>query len=165
METAASWRRKGFERGFDGPRVLVPRGISTGHRRLRASYLEEPLTFEHIILGISVPGADVYRAKLLAALLNSKLLLWFAFHGTASFGSERPEVQQGELLRLPFPAPEDVERDGRWAADELVSVIDDARGQAHESSLFQSSDADLLHRVDGLCYRYFGLGEEEIACS
>ena len=156
-------RRKGFERGFDGPRVLVPRGISTGHGRLRASYLEEPLTFEHIVLGISVPGADIYRAKLLAALLNSKLLLWFAFHGTASFGSERSEVQQGELLRLPFPAPEDVERDGRRAAQELVSVIDDARGQTHESFLFQSDDEDLLRRLDGLCYRYFGLGEEEIA--
>ena len=48
-------RRKGFERGFTGPRVLVPRGISTGSQRLRASYLEDPLTFEDIILAISVP--------------------------------------------------------------------------------------------------------------
>ena len=88
---------RGFERGFDGPRVLVPRGINPRSGRLRASYSEEPLTFQHIILAISVPAADAYGAKLLTALLNSKLLLWMAFHGTASFGAERPEVQTGRI--------------------------------------------------------------------
>ena len=85
-------RRKGFERGFAGPRVLVPRGI-TGGQRLRATYLEEPLTFRDTVLAISVPPQDAYTARLLAALVSSKLLMWFVFHGTASFGSERPEVR------------------------------------------------------------------------
>ena len=156
-------RRKGFERGFDGPRVLVPRGISNADRRLRASYVDVPLAFEDILLAVSAPPGEAVRAKLLTALLNSKLLFWFTFHATASFGSERPEVKQAELLRLPFPAPEDLEQDGRWAADELVSVIGEASARANENPLFQAGDADLLHRLDGLCYRYFGLGEEEIA--
>ena len=156
-------RRKGFERGFDGPRVLVPRGIRNADGRLRASYVDVPLAFEDILLAVSAPAGEATRAKLLTALLNSKLLFWFTFHATASFGSERPEVKQAELLRLPFPVPEDVERDGRRAADELVSVIDEARERAHEVFFVQSGDADLLRRLDGLCYRYFGLGEEEIA--
>ena len=155
-------RRRGFERGFDGVRVLVPRGISPGSGRLRASYLEEPLTFEHIILAVSVPAGDADGAKLLAALLNSKLLLWMAFHGTASFGSERPEVQQAELLRLPFPADEDINGSAS-ASEELVSLIDDVRARGVESWFFPGADGDLLGRLDGLCYRYFGLGEEEIA--
>ena len=156
-------RRKGFERGFDGPRVLVPRGISVRQSRLRASYLEEPLTFEDIVLAISPPPGAADDAKLLAALLSSKLLLWVAFHGTASFGSERPEVKQGELLRLPFPLPEHVDRGGRAAASELVSLIDEARGRAREGWIFRGTDEELLQRLDSLCYRYFGLGEEEIA--
>ena len=158
-------RRKGFERGFDGPRVLVPQGISTGGQRLRATYLEEPLAFEHIMLAISVPVGDAYRAKLLTALLNSKLLLWFALHGTGSFGSDRPKIHQGELLQLPFPASDDVQNNSRSAAaaDELVSLIDQARIRLSESFLFRSGEQELLRKLDGLCYQYFGLGEEEIA--
>ena len=100
--------RRGFERGFDGVRVIVPRGVTIKQQRLRAAFLQQPLTFRHIILAITVPPGGEKRAKLLTGLLNSKLLLWFAFHGTASFGSDRPEVQQAQLLRLPFPSPEDL---------------------------------------------------------
>ena len=155
-------RRKGFERGFVGPRVLVPRGISPGSRRLRASYVDAPLAFEDILLAVSAPADEADGAKLLTALLNSKLLFWFTFHGTASFGSERPEVKQAELLRLPFPMSKDVGRE-TVAAQELVSLIDEARARAAEDWLFRATDEDLLSRLDGLCYRYFGLGEEEIS--
>ncbi|MCY3940649.1 MAG: N-6 DNA methylase [Gammaproteobacteria bacterium] len=158
-------RRRGFERGFTGPRVLVPRGISTANHRLRASYLEDPLTFEDIILAVSAPDRDSHRAKLLTALLNSKLLYWFAFHGTASFGSDRPEIQQAELLRLPFPAPEDFGHDVRSpvAASALVSLIDDAMASARESFELDADDDGLLAELDSHCYRYFGLDVDEIA--
>ena len=157
--------RRGFERGLTGPRVLVPRGISTASHRLRASCIEDLLTFEHIFLAVSAPDRDAHRAKLLTALLNSKLLYWFAFHGTASFGPDRPEIQQAELLRLPFPAPQDFQHDGRSsdAASELVSLIDDAMASARESFALGASDDGLLDEFDSHCYRYFGLGEEEIA--
>lgn len=158
-------RRKGFEHAFRGPRVLVPRGISTRERRLRASYVEEPLTFRHIMLAISSPPEEAARAKLLTALLNSKLLFWYAFHGTASFGSERPVIQQAELLRLPFPAPRDVQQSRRSeeAGVALTEIVDLARRSAEESFTLRSSDDGLLGRLDSLCYTYYGLGEEEIS--
>ena len=158
-------RRKGFERGFDGPRVLVPRGISIAGHRLRASYLDGPVTFQDILLAISAPPGEVTRAKLLTALLNSKLLLWFMFHGTASFGADRPEIKQAELLRLPFPTANDVQGDGRSeaAAGALVSLIDESMASARESFIFRSGDEDLLEELDSLCYRYFALGDEEVA--
>ena len=155
--------RKGFERGFEGPRVLVPRGIRTAHRRLRASYVDVPLAFEDILLAVSVPAYESTEAKLLTALLNSKLLFWFTFHGTASFGSERPEVKQSGLLRLPFRPPADLDAEGRAAAEELVSVVDEARERATQHFMLQSGNGDLLSRLDHPCYRYFGLGEEEVA--
>ncbi len=89
-------RRLGFEAGFSGARILIPRGVETTQWRLRAAYTEDALTFQHIIQAISVPTGQESRAKLLTAVLNSRLALWFAFHGTASFGTERPEVQQAE---------------------------------------------------------------------
>ena len=157
--------RRGFELGFQGPRVLIPRGVSTGMRRLRASYLQEPVTFQHIMLAISAPENDTSRAKLLTALLNSKLMFWFAFHGTASFGSDRPEIRQAELLRLPFPDRCDVEIDGQAqvAQQRLVSLIDGAITAMQDSPFFDSSVDGLLDELDTQCYRYFGLGEEEIA--
>ena len=157
--------RRGFERAFNGPRILVPRGISTKAHRLRASYLEEPLTFQHIMLGISVPAQDVSRAKLLTALLNSKLLFWYAFHGTASFGSDRPAIQQAELLRLPFPTPNDVQESSRSeaAAAALTSLVDEARTSARQSFTLQSGTDSLRRDLDFHCYGYFGLGDEEIA--
>ena len=157
--------RRGFERGFAGPRVLVPRGIRTGGQRLRASYVDTPLTFEDILLAISVPAGEAMRAKLLTALLNSKLLFWFTFHSTASFGSDRPEVKQAELLRLPFPTPEDVGMNGRSeaAASALVSLINQAMVSSTEIFSLQSSDEEVFDELDSHCYAYFGLGEEEIA--
>ena len=157
--------RKGFERGFSGPRVLIPRGIRKGGHRLRASYLEEPLAFMAIMLAITVPTRDARRAKLLTALLNSKLLFWYAFHCTASLGSDRPELQQAELLRFPFPNPDDFQESSRAeaASIELVSIIDEARLMANESAALRSEMDSIFRDLDQHCYTYFGLHEEQIA--
>lgn len=156
--------RKGFEAGFNGPRVLIPRGISTAEMRLRASYIEEPLTFQDIIQAIVVPRGQERRAKLLTALLNSRILLWYAFHGTASFGSDRPEVQQAELLRLPFP-PSDSMPDpkrSRRAENALISIIDKVIEAENESFQLQASQSGVLEKLDRLAYDYFCLSDEEI---
>ena len=158
-------RRRGFEAGFSGPRVLVPRGIATGAdgQRLRAAYVEDPLTFQHIMQAIVVPPGDERRAKLLAGLLNSKVMLWFAFHGTSSFGSDRPEVQQAELLRLPFPAPEntpDPQR-SRSGADGLVATIEKRVRQAGEAFVPPQDERAALEEIDALAYEFFCLSEAE----
>ena len=160
-------RRRGFEQGFGGPRVLVPRGIAAGGGhggpRLRAAYVEDRLTFQDIIQAIVVPPGDERRGMLLAGLLNSKLMLWFAFHGTSSFGSDRPEVKQAELLRLPFPAVDDMpgpER-SRSAADALVATIEKQARPADQVFERQSSESGWLKELDRLACDFFGLSEEE----
>ena len=159
--------RRGFEAAFKGPRVLVPRGIAVGAGggalRLRAAYVEEPLTFQHIIQAVVVPPGDRRRGLLLAGLLNSRLMLWFAFHGTSSFGSDRPEVQQAELLRLPFPAPDrmpDRER-SRSAADALADTVERQFRSVDQTSGFQANERDVLRDIDRLAYDFFCLSEEE----
>ncbi len=159
--------RRGFEAGFKGPRVLVPRGIAVaagdGALRLRAAYVEEPLTFQHIIEAIVVPPGDRRRGLLLAGLLTSRLMLWFAFHGTSSFGSDRPEVQQAELLHLPFPAPgsmPDRER-SHSAADALSDTVERQFRSVDQASRFQANERDVLREIDRLAYDFFCLSEEE----
>lgn len=169
-ERLRPWRngrvhRKGFERGFEqGARILIPRGVGTSQMRLRAAYVEKPLTFQDIIQAIVAPTEEKQRAKILAALLNSKVAIWYAFHGTASFGSDRPEVKQAELMRLPFPNVTDMpEPDrARKAAKALVAIVDKAMASSHEGFALTSDDGGVLAKVDECAYEYFCLSPEEI---
>ena len=161
--------RRGFEAGFAGPRVLVPQGVAAGAGRggprLRAAYVEAPMTFRHIVQAIVVPPGDERRGMLLAGLLNSRLMLWFAFHGTSSFGSDRPKVHQAELLRLPFPAPDDLpepER-SRAAADALTSIVEKQVRRLDPAPVQpdQTAERGVFDEIDDLAYKFFCLSEEE----
>ena len=156
--------RKGFEKGFEGPRILIPRGISTRHMRLRATYFEKPLTFQDSVQAIVCPRGEERRAKLLAALLNSKMALWFTFHGTASFGSERPELKQSELLNLPFPSPNDMPAGDQSlaAADGLVAWVDKTTWTKNRAFSLQANQNEIFSELDRLVYDYFCLSDTEI---
>ena len=155
-------RRKGFEAAFSGARILVPRTTSLG--RLRASYTETDLTFQDIIQGVTVPPAEKARGKLLAALLNSRVAAWFAFHGTASFGSERPEVKQSELLHLPFPSSGDLPepRRAEAASEKLIAVIDREIANLGLPLTSDQNDSTTLSEIDRWSYEYFCLSNDEI---
>lgn len=164
-QTSPMVHRKGFEAGFEGIRILVPRGVETSQTRLRATYTEDGLTFQDIIQAITVPPLEKFRGKLLTAFLNSRVALWYAFHGTASFGADRPEVKQGELLRLPFPSPKDLPDPERAevAAKKLVAIVDEAIQNAKTpSSLNKNIRKTTLHNIDKLIYQYFCLSDDEI---
>jgi hypothetical protein len=155
-------RRKGFEAAFVGARILVPRTTSQG--RLRASYTEVDLTFQDIIQGITIPPSERSKGKLLTALLNSRVAAWYAFHGTASFGSERPEVKQSELLHLPFPTINDLPepRRAEAAAQKLIAVIDREIGNLSAPFSLGNNDDAVLSEIDKLAYEYFCLSNDEI---
>ena len=162
--------RRGFEAGFRGSRILVPQGVTAsagqGGPRLRAAFVEEPLTFEHIIQAVAVPPGDERRAMLLAGLLNSRLMLWFAFHGTSSFGADRPKVHQAELLHLPFPAPDDLpdREQARTAADALTAIVEKRVRLSNPASAHIEPTPDqptVLEEIDGLAYDFFCLSKEE----
>lgn len=164
--TSSFVRRRGFEAGFSAPaKVLVPRGVETSQSRLRATYCEGQLTFQHILQAIIIPKGEETRAKLLTALLNSRIAVWYAFHGTASFGSDRPEVQQADLLRLPFPSPSDLpDRAAAIKAQKgLVDLIDEAIVEARQPFQLGQQDPSILRRLDSMAYAFFGLSPDEIA--
>lgn len=160
-----SVRRKGFEAGFEGARILIPRGVDSVRMRLRASFCSSPLTFQDILQAITIPEGDEFRGKLLAAILNSRLAAWFAFHGTSSFGADRPEIKQVDLLSLPFPNPQSLPDPevSQQAADELVRIIDSSLMLAEQGFTLESDTSGILERIDALSYTFFGLSDEEKA--
>ena len=154
--------RKGFERGFEGPRILVTQGA--GNDRLRAAYTETSFAFQHAIQAISVPDSERSRAKVLAAMLNSKLMFWFALHASSSIGNVQRKIHQDQLLQLPFPAPADVPEEHRAqsAAARLVTLMDEAKAELGKPLHAPNLMGDLLLQVDALVYDYFCLTEQEI---
>ena len=158
-------RRAGFEAGFSGPRVLIPHGVAAGPggRRMRAAYVEDRMTFRHGIQAIVVPPGDERRGRLLAGLINSRVMAWFAFHSTSSFGSDRPKVQQAELLRLPFPVPDDLPnpRRARSATDALVNLTKRQVQRAGDALAPQLDEHAVVEEIDALAYEFFCLSETE----
>ena len=156
--------RKGFEDAFRGNRILISRGVQLGKGRLRASYSDANFTFSSIVQGLTVPSGKEAEAKLLTGLLNSRVLFWFAFHGTASLGSDRPEIQKSELMHLPFPKPESMPDPERAikASKALVKIVDDVTSRSHSFSL-EADSASLFDEIDRLSYDYFCLSKSEVS--
>ncbi len=154
--------RAGFIDGFTGPRILIPRGIAIKSNRLRAAFCEKKATVQDIFQIIRIPESQLNLGKAFAAIYSSKLMMWFALHATASFGTERPEIKLSDILRLPFPMPADLpdKRSSEKLLDTLSAIIDECT--QHRSSLLHEDTAPFLKKIDALVYQYFGLSAEEI---
>ena len=156
-------RRNEFEEVLTGPRVLVLRGATyTKQMRLRATYAETRVTFQDKIQTIVHLCGGEPRAKLLTALINSKIAVWIMFHGAPLFGVERPDVQGDELRLLPFPRPDDLpdKARSRAAADQMISVINELIRASDYP--FSNIDGAVFAEIDRLAYDFFCLTDEEI---
>lgn len=159
-------RRRGFESAFRGTRILIRRGIrlkSMG--RMEAAFVTRPLTFDDSIMGITVPSEDRSIGKFVTAYLNSRLALWFAFHGTASFGAYRPLIKAMDVVALPLPLPHQVDNSeaSKCARAQLVELVDDCALSTPGTLDSQTRLSGLLSEIDKLVYAYFNLNDDEIA--
>lgn len=154
--------RAGFTEGFSGPHIIIPQGVERSVGRVRAAYTEQNLVFEHSLQAISFPPKKRIIAKLLTAILNSRLAAWFYFHETANLGTDRAKVIQSDLLKLPFATPKNMPDAIRAdaAAQKIVRQIDKAIKQAN--NVLQAS-TDLYSEIDVLVYDYYGLDAHDIA--
>ena len=157
-------RRHCLESGFRNTRILVKTGIANSKGRLLSAYVEQPMSFNNSIIAITVPLERRDAAKFITAYLNSRLAIWFAFHGTVALGARRPRLNQRELLRLPLPWPEDLAHPdrAREARDELTRVVDEFVPSDSNDPEPSRSEDDCLLRIDRLTYDYFGLNDDEI---
>ena len=154
--------RAGFVEGFIGPHILIPQGVERSIGRVRAVYCDQSIVFRSSIQAITVPETERRKAKLLTAIFNSSLAAWVYFHDTASLGTERAKVYQGELLKLPFDTPENMPDPARAAVAEekIVGLID--REIANANKLL-SPQTNPLDEIDTLVFDYYGLDAPEVA--
>lgn len=142
---------------FAPPMVVANSGFT------RIAYCGFRVLFRHALQSITGPTHDAGLLCFLAAVLNSKLARYFLFHTAASWGTERDRVLLFELLRMPFPLPDDIDDP---AMGEIVADVSDCLRR-----LGREIDAQPLSReplvseacryIDGAICEYYDLDEYE----
>jgi hypothetical protein len=138
---------------FDGPHVLVTKGG-------RAAFASFDVVFRHALQGIHGPTGDRNLLIFLAAVLDSKLAGYFFFHTAADKGVGRDTVLLDELLRLPFPLPEDTGNPERSAdiVREVARLLQSTAEQSANSLIGRAETIDVARRaIQPLIYEYYDI--------
>jgi predicted RNA methylase len=175
---------KGFHRSperciFEPPLVLINEGF---HRVLFSDFF---VFYQSSVTGISGQKKDENLLIFLSVYAQSKLAFYFQYHTSGSWGIERPRVMVHELLKLPFPTPDNMETNKKKAQqvvnklglrvkafkkelEELYQEYEDTQngiklhGDTFDETR-QGKSEKLSQELEPYIYEYFGLTDEEIA--
>jgi len=139
------------------PHVLVTQG-------LRVAFCDVHVVFRHSVQGIHGKKADRKLLMFLAAFLRSSLARYYLFHTVANWGVERDKVHLEELLRIPFPLPEDTPDPGkaRTAVRDVASLMSHGLKRLQAPLVNRSSIVEpLLDKIRPYIYQYFDIDELE----
>jgi N-6 DNA Methylase len=143
---------------YKTPHVLISKGFK------RIAFADFDVSFRHALRGIHGPKEDRSILIFLAAYLRSPLAQYFAFHTSANRSMFHEEVQVNELLRLPFPLPDQLPDKGRSQAivDQVTSIVDVASDQAREHFLGRTNIVEVAtEKIVPLVAEYFELQPSE----
>jgi N-6 DNA Methylase len=150
-------RRLPDKKIFQAPHVLITQG-------LRVAYSEFDVCFQDSIQGIHGSENDANLLMFLSVVLNSSLANYFLFHTSANWGTERDKVHEEELLRFPFPFPEDTQSptESKGIIQEVSDSLERVKKLLQHtilerSNVIEQAKHDLLTSV----YHYYQIGELE----
>lgn len=112
---------------FAPPYVLINQGYS------KIAFCDFQATFQDSLQSISGPARDEDLLLFLTAYLRSGLASYALFHTAANWGTERDKVHLEELLRLPFPLPEDA------PAQNAQEIVDNIAARMREERVAQEN--------------------------
>jgi hypothetical protein len=143
---------------FQAPHVLVAHGFS------RIAFADFDVSFRHALRGIHGPSEDRDLLIFLAAYLRSDLARYFIFHTSSNWGVSRAEVHVEELLRLPFPLPDQMQNPKRCKAivGEIAAAVTKATNEASRD--FADREEIVRHTqdyVNKLIEEYFDIDDIE----
>jgi type I restriction-modification system DNA methylase subunit len=150
-------RRLPDEKIFQKPHILISKG-------LKVAFADFDVVFRHAIQGLHAPMEDSDLLKFLAAILNSDLANYFMFHTSANWGTERDETHEEELLRFPFPFPENTvsPEKSREILQEVGLIINHLKVQISQNILNRKTlmEQSKRHLYVLIC-RYYQIDEFE----
>jgi hypothetical protein len=143
---------------YQAPHVLVTKGPK------RSAFADFHVSFRHALRAIQGPEEDRELLLFLAAYLQTAMARFFLFHTSSNWGVSRAEVHVEELLRLPFPLPEqghDAKR-CRSIVQEVAQVVLEAANRAKEAVLGRDEIvAQGVTAVEKLVEEYFDVDDIE----
>ena len=144
---------------FRAPHVLISRGFtSTGFSN--CAFAAFDVSFRSSMRGIHGPKADAPLLMFLAAYLRSSIATFYLLHTSSSLGIYRPEVHDEELLRIPFPLPDEQSNPKRcWSiVREVAAIITQATANADAILVDRDSLVSAASkRIDPLLDEYFDI--------
>lgn len=142
---------------FQAPHVLVKKGLGVAYSGFN-------VYFQDAFQGIHGSAKDANLLKFLSVVLNSNLASYFLFHSSANWGTERDIVHEEELLRMPFPFPEDTYSpiESQSIIREINSIFKRLKNKLERNildreNLIEQTKQELLVYV----YRYYQIDELE----
>jgi len=93
--------RRDLDRRLSEPPTVIANDGFT-----KIAFCDFPVLFRHSLQSISGQPRDMDLLRFLATVLTSDLAKYFLFHTAASWGTERDKVHLHEILRMPFPLPD-----------------------------------------------------------
>lgn len=143
---------------FREPHVLFTKGFG------KAAYVDFDVVFLEAVRGIHGPKSDRDLLIFLAAYLRSDLAKFFLFHTSSNWGVTRPEVHVQELVRLPFPFPDETHnaKHCKGIIREIAAAVTTASSEASRD--FADREEIVLRTqeyVDKLIEEYFDIDEIE----
>lgn len=143
---------------FKAPHVLVSKGYSS------VAFADFDVSFRHALRGIHGPTEDSELLAFLAAYLRSGLARYFLFHTSSNWGISRQEVHVEEVVRLPFPLPEQQPNPRRACeiVSEVARIVREESARAAEDfadrhAITQAADG----RIEPLINEYFDVVKNE----
>ena len=143
---------------YRGPHVLVTKGLK------RSAFADFDVAFRHALRGIHGPDEDRELLLFLAAYLQTALARFFLFHTSSNWGVSRAEVHVEELLRLPFPLPDQGHNPKRCHSivREVAQVVTEAANRAKEAVIGRDEIiAQAVTATEKLVEEYFDVDDIE----
>lgn len=139
---------------YKAPHTLVRGG------QIYAAFIDYDAVFTHAVMSFSSPKQDDSKLlKLLAAYLNSSLVLYYLFLTSSTWCIERTDIHLAEYRTLPFTLPADDKLLDRIidTYDELSDVI----AKDIKNFALNSHYIDIKDKLDNYIFDMFNLDSEQ----
>jgi hypothetical protein len=143
---------------FKKPLVLVTEGFS------KVAFANFDIAYRHGIRGIHGPARDADLLAFLAVYLRSTLARYFLFHTSASWGVSRARVDIDDLMRLPFPFPDQADDPPRAAGivTQVGAILRQAMKEATSADLGRENIVQRAQaEAEALVEEYFDVNDIE----
>jgi hypothetical protein len=143
---------------YQAPHVLVTQGLK------RSAFADFDVAFRHALRGIHGPHEDRELLLFLAAYLQTALARFFLFHTSSNWGVSRAKVHVEELLRLPFPLPEQSHNPKRCRriVTDVAQVVTEVAARTKEAVVGQEEIIiQAIRTTEKLVEEYFDVDDIE----